>query len=233
MNELRDQQFETRLFPGARTHALSLYYSPGACSMAAHIALREAGLSFELRRVAIAEGQHLTAEYLAINPRGRLPTLVVDGTPVTELSAILGWISDHAAGLAPPRGTLESAQCAEWLGWFTSAVHISFALIWRGSRFLERNDLHPLLREMGVQTLRRQLADIEGRLAADDYLVGNRYSIADCNALVFYRWASRIGIDTRQDYPAWTRHAERLIRRPAVRETLETEGIQIWPGSDR
>lgn len=211
---------------------LTLYYSPGACSMAAHIALREAGLPFELRRVTIAKGEHLSAAYLDINPRGRVPTLVFDGTPVTELSAILGWISDRAADLAPPRGTLEAVQCAEWLAWFTSAVHISFALIWRGSRFLENTELHPQLKAMGLSTLRRQFGDIETRLAAHDYLVGNRLSIADCNALVFYRWAGRVGFDVRQDFPAWTRHAERLVQRPAVREALREEGIEIWVKPD-
>lgn len=70
--------------------ALVLYYSPGACSLAAHIALREAALPFELRRVMISKGEHLAPEYLAVNPRGRVPTLVIDGVPVTERSAILG-----------------------------------------------------------------------------------------------------------------------------------------------
>lgn len=207
---------------------LTLYYSPGACSLAAHIALREAELPFGLRRVMIAKGEHVAPEYLAVNPRGRIPALVIDGTPVTELSAILGWIADRAPHLAPPRGTLTSAQCAEWLGWFTSAVHTSFALVWRGSRFLDDADLHPMLRERGLATLRQQFAEIEACLAARDYLVADRYSVADCNVLVFYRWATRVGFDVRRDYPAWTRHAERLVRRPAVRAAIEIEQIEIW-----
>lgn len=212
--------------------SLALCYSPGACSLAAHIALREAGLPFELRRFAIASGEHLTPEYLALNPRGRIPTLVVDGTPVTELSAILGWISDRAPGLAPPRGTLAALRCAEWLAWFTSAVHVSFALVWRGSRFLARPELHPLLRETGVATLRGQFREIEARLASREYLVDDRYSVADANALVFYRWATRIGVDVRADYPGWTRHAERLVQRPAVRDAIAAEQIQIWAEPD-
>jgi glutathione S-transferase len=212
--------------------ALTLYYSPGACSLAAHIALREAALPFELHRVTIANGEHLAPAYLAINPRGRIPTLVIDGTPVTELSAILGWIADRAPGLAPARGTLESAQCAEWLGWFTSAVHISFALVWRGARFLDDANLHPQLRDRGLATLRRQFAEIEARLAAHDYLVAGRYSVADCNALVFYRWATRVGFDVRREFPAWTRHAERLVQRPAVRDAVRAEEIEIWSAPD-
>ncbi|HEU0224738.1 MAG TPA: glutathione S-transferase N-terminal domain-containing protein [Steroidobacteraceae bacterium] len=217
--------------PDSARPSLTLYYSPGACSLAAHIALREAGLPFEARRVLIAEGEHLAPEYLAVNPRGRVPTLVIDGTPVTELSAILGWIADRSPGLAPAPGTLAAAQCAEWLGWFTSGVHISFALIWRGSRFLERNELHAELKAAGLATLRRQLADIEARLTAHDYLVGGDYSVADANALVFYRWAGRVGFDQRGDYPSWTRHAERLLQRPAVRAALAAEGIEIWPSA--
>lgn len=212
--------------------ALTLYYSPGACSLAAHIALRESGLSFGLRRVVLAAREHLLPAYLAVNPRGRIPTLVIDGTPVTELSAILGWISDRAPGLAPPRGTLAAAQCAEWLAWFTSAVHVSFALVWRGSRFLDRAELHPQLKDKGVATLRQQFAEVEGRLLEHDYLVGDRCTVADVNVLVFYRWATRIGIDARRDYPAWTRHAERLVERPAVRDAVREEGIEIWSRPD-
>ncbi len=208
--------------------ALTLYYSPGACSLAAHIALREAGLGFEARPVLIAKGEHLQPAYLEINPRGRIPTLVIDGTPLTELSAILGWIGDRAPDLAPTRGTLAAAQCAEWLAWFTSGVHISFALVWRGSRFLERTELHPELRAIGVAMLRRQFADIENRLASHEYLIDGRYSVADANVLVFYRWANRIGLDTRADYPAWTRHTERLLQRPAVCDAVAAEGIEIW-----
>jgi glutathione S-transferase len=209
-------------------NALTLYYSPGACSLAAHVALREAALPFELRRVMIPNGEHLAPEYLAINPRGRIPTLVIDGTPVTELSAILGWIADRAPDLAPARGTLESAQCAEWLGWFTSAVHISFALVWRGERFLDDGSLHSLLRDKGLAVLRRQFGEVEARFTAHDYLVGGRYSVADANALVFYRWATRVGFDVRREFPAWTRHAERLVQRPAVRDAVAAEGIEIW-----
>lgn len=216
----------------SRDTRLELYYSPGACSMAAHIALRESGLAFEPRRVTIAKGEHLAVAYLAINPRGRIPTLVIDGTPVTELSAILGWISDRSPGLAPPRGSLAAAQCAEWLAWFTSAVHTSFALVWRGSRFLENAGLHPQLRDVGLATLRRQFGEIEARLASHDYLVADHHSIADCNVLVFYRWAARLGFDVRQDFPAWTRHSERMVQRPAVQETLQAEGIEIWARPD-
>jgi glutathione S-transferase len=232
MSHPDDLSFESQLFPGRRQSALALYYSPGACSLAAHIALREAGLRFELRRTAIAQGEHLRPEYLAVNPRGRIPTLVIRGTPVTELSAILGWIASRSRGLMPPRGTLEVLQCAEWLAWFTSAVHISFALIWRGARFLDDADLHPLLRNKGLATLRQQLGEIEARLAAHDYLVADRYSVADCNALVFYRWASRVGFDVRSAFPAWTRHAERLLERPAVRAALQVEDIEIWAQPD-
>lgn len=218
--------------PHPNAPALTLYYSPGACSLAAHIALRESGLAFDARPVLIAKGEHLAPAYLAINPRGRIPTLVIDGTPVTELSAILGWIAERAPQLAPPPGTLASAQFAEWLGWFTSAVHISFALVWRGSRFLERKELHPELRATGIATLQRQFADIESRLARHEYLVDGGYSVADANVLVFYRWANRIGLDTRTDYPAWTRHTERLLQRPAVSAAVAAEGIEIWARPD-
>ncbi len=161
---LRSRTTHSAAVAAAAVPSLTLYYSPGACSLAAHVALHEASLPFEARRVLIAEAEHLAPEYLAVNPRGRIPTLVIDGTPVTELSAILGWIADRSPGLAPARGTLAAAQCAEWLGWFTSAVHISFALVWRGSRFIERAELHPELKAKGLATLKSAMphADFTG-----------------------------------------------------------------------
>lgn len=211
---------------------LALYYSPGACSLAAHIALRELGVPFELRRVVIAKGEHRTPEFLAINPRGRVPVLVIDGTPVTELSGILTWLGQQSRDLFPPAGTLEAVQCSQWLGWLTSTLHISFALIWRGERFCDEASMHSALRVRGLATVASQFAEIERALTKHPYVLGERYSIADANVLVFYRWGGRVGFDMRREFPCWTRHTERLLTRPAVREAVAAEQIDLWPATD-
>lgn len=211
---------------------LELYYSPGACSFAAHVVLREVGLPFELRRVAIAQKEHLTAEYLAINPRGRVPTLMVDGQPVRELSGILTWLALKTGMLFPAPGTLNAARCSEWLAWLTSSLHITFALIWRPERFVDETAIYPALQVRGFALVGIQFNEIESVLAGRKYALGDQYTVVDPNLLVFYRWGSRIGFNMREEFPVWTHHTELLLQRLAVREAIEAEGIDIWPAAD-
>lgn len=207
---------------------LILYYSPGACSLAAHIALEESKLDFTTRPVVIADNAHHQPEYLALNPRGRIPTLLIDGTPVRELSAILSWIAAQAPHLAPRPGTIEAAQCSEWLAWFTSTLHITFATIWRGERFVNDPALHSTLRDCGMASLGRQFLEIERHLETRRWFVADTITVVDFNALVFFRWANRLEFETRALYPNWTAHAQNLCHRAAVQLVCEREGISIW-----
>jgi glutathione S-transferase len=210
---------------------IALYYSPGACSLAAHIVLYEWGVPFEARRAAIAAGETKTPAFLALNPRSRVPLLLIDDKPIRELSGILTWLGQQC-GLYPAIGSYEAAKCAEWLGWMTSAVHISFALIWRGERFLHDKRLFPLARMRGYDWLREQFGEIEIALADNAYVLGQHYSVVDCNILPFYRWGNRIGFDMARDYPNWTAHTKRLLERPAVKAAIAAEDVDIWQGVD-
>lgn len=204
---------------------LILYYSLGACSLAAHVALHEWGAPFDARRVTIAKAEHQTPEYLALNPRARVPTLVIDGKPVTELSGLLTWIGQQS-GLYPKAGTLEAAKCGEWLGWMTSVVHIAFALIWRGERFADDEALHPALRQRGYDLVGGYFDEIDTTVGKSRYVLGDQFTVADCNILPFYRWGGRIGLDMN-DYPNWKAHTLRLLERPSVQAALAEEGIDI------
>jgi glutathione S-transferase len=204
---------------------IALYYSPGACSLASHVALREWGVPFEARRVVLAKGEHLQPEYMSLNPHARVPLLMLDERPIRENSAILTWIGQQS-GLYPKDGTYDAAVCGQWLGWLTSAVHISFAMIWRGERFAHDKALHPAIRQRGYDWVGEQFAEIDDTLASTPYVLGADYSIADCNLLPFYRWGGRIGLDM-STYPAWSAWAERVSTRPAVRQTLEVEDIKL------
>jgi glutathione S-transferase len=207
---------------------LTLYYSPGACSLAAHIMLRELDWPFELKKIAVAEGENKQPEFLAINSRGRVPVLMVEGQPITELSAILTWLAQQRSDLFPPAGTLAAIRCSEWLAWLTSSLHISFAQIWRGERFSENPDDFAAIEAHGRAVLTTQFAEVEDKLTGRPFALGDSYSVVDPNLLVFYRWGNRIGIDMRQSYPVWTAHSERLLERPAVVAAVAAEGIEIW-----
>ena len=211
---------------------MKLYYSPGACSFASHIVLNELGHPFEVERVVIANGDNLKPEYLKINPRGRVPVLLVDGAVIRENSAILTWLGQQGAGLFPPVGSIPAARASEWLAWLTSAVHISFGQIWRGHRFSDDATHHASIRARGLTVLGEQFDEIERALSRTSYVLGEDYSVIDANILPFYRWGTRVGFSMRSRFPHWTRHTERMLDRDAVRRTIAVEGIDMWPPKD-
>jgi glutathione S-transferase len=211
---------------------VKLFYSPGACSFAPHIVLHELGRPFEVERVVIANGDQLKPQYIKINPRGRLPTLLVDGVAIRENSAILTWLGQQATDLFPPVGSILAARASEWLAWLTSAVHISFMLIWRAPRFSDDTAHHAAIRARGLATLAEQFGEIEAALSKARYTLGDSYSVVDANLMPFYRWGSRVGFNMRTRFPTWTAHTERMLERDAVRRTVAVEGIDMWPPPD-
>lgn len=205
---------------------LKLYYSPGACSLVTHIALEEAGAVYEPVRIVLAEGEHLKPEYSAINPHARVPALATDRGIVTENIAILNLIADlyGKPGSVPRRDPYEAARCNELLAWCASTIHISFATIWRGSRFTSDESIWPLLEKGGRGALERHFAELDS-LCVDDWLAPGGFSAADSYALTFIRWAKRIGFDIGR-YPQWVALAARVLDWPAVQRVLEQEGLR-------
>lgn len=204
---------------------LKLFYSPGACSLVPHIALEQAGADYEPVRVVLLQGEHLKPEYLAINPHARVPALVIDQGTITENIAILNYIADRfgAAGSVPRGDAFVTAKCNELLGWFASTVHITFALIWRASRFSDDEAIHPLIQDYGRRILVAQFEEIEG-LVGDGWLAGDHFSAADSYALTFFRWGRRIGLDM-QGYPKWAALNQRLLAEPAVQRVVAIEEL--------
>ncbi len=211
---------------------MKLFYSPGACSLASHIVLHELGRPFDVERVVIANGDHLKPAYLKINPRGRIPALLVDDVVITETVAILTWLGQQGPGLLPRVGSIQAASATAWLTWLTSSVHISFALVWRGHRFTDDATQHAAIRARGLSMLAEQLQEIEDALKGSRYILGESYSVVDANLLHFYRWGSRVGFAMRSRFPNWTNHTERMLDRGAVRRAIAAEGIEMWPAPD-
>lgn len=205
---------------------MKLYYSPGACSMAPHIVLRETGIEHELAAVALADRANHSPGYLRVNPRGRVPALDVDGKVYTEVPALLVYLASLRpdSGLLPPLGSAELARALEWLGWLSSTLHVAYAQHWRPERFLTPEMDAQGFAAQGKSLIERFNGEIEARITGP-WLVGERYTVADPYLLVFYRWGNRIGIPMASRQPIWTRWVERMLERPAVRETIQIEGI--------
>lgn len=204
---------------------LTLYYSPGACSLAPHILLEEAGARFVAECFPIAEGAHQQPDYLLINPHGRVPTLRVGAEVVTENIAIMTYI----AGRFPnaeliPADSLHAARVYEHLSFFVSSVHIAFAQLWRAERFADDATTHPAIQESGRRTLPGFFAEIEAMLEDRAFLVGHSFTAADTYPFIFHRWARRIGVEV-DCYPAWVSHTRRLLARPSVQRALTREGL--------
>jgi glutathione S-transferase len=208
---------------------LKLYYSPGACSLASHIALEESGVAFEAVRINFADAQQRSPEYLAINPKGRVPALADGSFVVTENPAILRYVarSAPAAGLWPEDPRLE-ARCAEWCAWCSSGIHIAYAHVRRAERYATSEAAKAEVVEKGRETCRELWSQIDSRLGKGLWALGERYSVVDPYLLVFWLWGRNevLGFDMARDFPNWTAQARRLAERPAVQRVLEREGLR-------
>lgn len=211
---------------------LKLYYSPGACSLASHIVLEETGAPFEPVLTSTAAGAQRTPEYLAINPKGRVPTLVDGDLVVTENPAIMRYLAvKHPDVGLWPREPRTDARCAEWLAWCSSGIHPTYSHIRRAERYATSEAARADVVETGVKATQKLWGEVDAKVAAEagPWLLGETYSAADAYLFVFWTWARSptLGIDPEGDLPAWTAHARRMGERPAVRRALEREGVAL------
>jgi glutathione S-transferase len=207
---------------------LRLYYSPGACSLASHLALEEAGAEFEAVRIDFGKAEQRSPAYLAINDKGRVPALADGDWVLTENPAILRFIAERfpRAGLWPAEPHA-AGRCAEWLAWFASTVHVAYAHVRRAERYATTDDAKAEVVERGRETCDDLWQMIEVKLSHGGWAAGDALSVADLYALVFWNWGGGqvLGYDMPRRFPHWTAHARRLAERPPVRRVFEREGL--------
>jgi glutathione S-transferase len=208
---------------------LTLYYSPGACSLASHIGLEESGAEYEAKLTSTAKGEHRTPEYLALNPRGKVPTLKIGSDVLTENLAILAYVAKQfpKANLLP-NDVVAEARCLSLMAWLSNTVHPSFTRVFRPERFAADPAAHEGLKQSGREAFWSSLQEIDGLLAGKQWLAGTQYTVCDPYALVFYGWGKRIDLPVHElpNYTAWK---ERMLARPAVRRVLEREKSILLP----
>lgn len=208
----------------------TLYYSPGACSLAPHIVLEEIGLPYALSLASTSDGTTQSPAYLRLNPKGRVPLLISGDSALTEAPAILLQLalSNPQAGLLG-QASDDLVRSIEWFNWLSGTVHaVAVRQVWRPESFTQEPSQHAAIIAKGKDNLAAAFAFIEQRMAGRQWAVGDRYSIVDPYLLVFYRWGNRIGLPMRQLYPAWTQHTLRALARPAVTRALAQEAISVW-----
>ncbi|TCS10065.1 glutathione S-transferase family protein [Caulobacter sp. BK020] len=208
---------------------LQLYFAPGSSSLAPLVALEEISIPYGAHRLDLAAGDQHKPDYLKVNPRGRVPTLLVDGQPVTEVLAILTYLAHRYphSELLPLADPLRLAKAYEVMSWFASTVHVAFAQIARPERYADDEAVKAALATPGEARFARTLTDIE-RLAQapGPWLLGESFSVVDAYALVIWRWAERRQIDTGR-YPAWSAKAARAFARPSVVRALRREAAPV------
>jgi glutathione S-transferase len=202
---------------------LTLYYFPGACSLAAHVALEETGAPFERISVDLRQGEQNGEAYRRVNPRGQVPALDVDGTIITESVAILAYVARRfpEARLLPSDAT-EEARCLSLLSWIAAQVDPVFRRAARPERIVPDETARAAVKEAALAAYWAKCQEIDAALAGKSWLAGAQYSVCDAYALVYYGWAMRFGLPVAE-LAAFTALKERLLQRPAVRRVLERE----------
>lgn len=206
---------------------MKLFYSPGACSLACHILLNEAGAKYEAEAVSLKDGQQFKPEYLAINPKSKVPALLRDdGSVLTEVPAISYWIAaTWPAARLMPQDAEGVARAIEWLNWLSGTVHNGgYTRIIRPARFVNDEAAAPSVAAQARADTAKYIDQMEARMKGRDYALGRTYSFADPLLYVMVRWVQRADRSV-DDLPALKAFKTRMEARPAVQATLQAEGL--------
>lgn len=203
-----------------------LYYSPGAVSLATHIALEELGVPYQLEPILVREGHQNSERYRRIHPLGRVPALeVAPDTILTETPALLNYLADQSPALELlPRDPLLRGRANEWMSLISSAVHIAFISHFRPSRYTSDETAAAALKVDGKARFFDLMHYVEGRLPRDGFVLGERYSLCDAYLTVPYLWGRRVELPVIE-LPRYSSLAAKVMARPAVRRALEQEGF--------
>ncbi len=203
---------------------LTLFYAPGACSMAAHIVLEESGEKYDVRRMDLAKGEQRTPEYMKIHPLGRVPALKLDdGSPLTENTAILPYLGKRF-GLWPT-DPIKEAKALSMVGFFASSVHPAHGHIGRPERYTEDKSAFPGIQAMGKKSFHDYLKQIDALYAGREWLSGE-YSVLDPYALVFYTWGVKRELPVAE-LKHYTALKDRMAKRPAVQRVVADESVKL------
>ena len=202
------------------TASLTLYYTPGTCAQAVRIALHEAGAAHQLVRVDFAAGQQRTPEYLAVNPKGRVPALVTEHGTLTETPALLAYVAQRfpQARLAPA-DAFGFARMQEVHSYLASTVHIAHAHRPRASRWADEPEAQAAMQRKVPQNMADCFGLIEAHYLNGPWVMGEQYTVADGYLFTIAGWLQGDGVDI-QRFPKVAEHFQRVAARPAVQSAL-------------
>jgi glutathione S-transferase len=211
---------------------IELYFSPGACSFVPHVGLEAikaaTGEDFKPNLVMLHLGENMTPEYVALNPNGQVPVLVVDGKPLSQIVAICDYLDRRfpQAGLLPTE-TWAHTQALSQLAWFNNTVHTAFTRWFRTGYFAQGEAAQADVKQLAVSDLRRHFERIqEWSRSAAPFWFGNRPGFHDAYAFTLLRWGGYAGIDP-DSFPAYRAYVDRVVQSPPVAAALDRERIKL------
>lgn len=200
---------------------MKLYYSPGACSLASHIALQETGLPYDIEKVDLKEKKTADGtDFNVINPKGYVPVLTLDdGETLTEGPALLAYIGELAPAkrLIMPAGTMANFRVREWLTYISSELHKNFSPLFRPTT-------PEATRETQLEALRRRFGYVDEALGDKPYLTGEQFTVADAYLFTILRWTVPFKISLNP-WAHLSAYVARVAARPAVQIALKAEGL--------
>jgi glutathione S-transferase len=200
---------------------MKLYFAPGACSLSPHIILRETGMNFDLEQVNNQEKKTKSGtDYWTINAKGQVPVLELDnGERITEGPVIVQYLADQkpSAGLVPAAGTIDRYRVQEWLNFVTSELHKSLGPIFRPTT-------PDAYKTISRENLGKRFDWLNKHFAGKQYLMGDKFTVADAYLFTVLRWLPRAGMDV-STWPNLKAYVERVAARPKVQEALKAEGL--------
>lgn len=209
------------------TAPLILYHAPQTCALATHLALDHSGLPHELRRLNFGAQQQRSADYLALNPKGRVPALVTPRGVLTETPALLLYLAQCApeAGLAPLDDPFALAEWNAFNTYLCSTVHVAHAHRRRGARWSDDPAAWASMAAKVPQSMGDAMRPIEAGYLRGPWVMGERFSAADYYLLTIARWLDGDGVDLSQ-LPRVMAHRERLLAEPRVQRVIaESEAV--------
>lgn len=207
--------------------AVKLFYLPGSCALAPHIALEYGNLPYEV--IQVERGKQSEPDYLSINPMGRVPALVLPGkSTLTEVPAVLTFIADNSpdSGLLPPVGASNRYEAFRWLAYLSSTVHPAFGRLWRPERFTSVSAGELGVEDAAAAQLTNDFAYINRQLEGRAFLIGDCLTVSDLYLFVFGRWGLRLSESTRK-FPNLYRHTKLIADLPATLTAIEQQGITL------
>ena len=203
---------------------LDLYYAPGSCALASHIALEDAGAEYRLHRIDFEKEEQRDPEYLAINPKGRVPALVTTRGILTETPAMLAYVaqSHPAAHIAPVDDPFAFGQVQAFNSYLCSTLHVAHAHRMRGHRWADDSAAIAAMQRKVPDSVSACFAYIEERAFVGPFVMGEDYSIADPYLFTVAQWLEGDGVDPAQ-FPKVLAHREMMRQRETVQQALRTE----------